>query len=146
VKLLTTTALFVASVILLGCGGDNSKVETAKEVLTSHKWYSSKNCENHQESNYFIFKDKQMTVITYDNPNFEGESVDETSALEYKEHEIYLTLDGEDGKCLVSSDSDKTWVSLQCVSLEGSGELTAALYKTKDDAIKNNKELCLEEE
>jgi hypothetical protein len=30
--------------------------------------------------------------------------------------------------------------------LEGSGELTAALYKTKDDAIKNNKELCLEEE
>jgi hypothetical protein len=136
----------VASVILLGCGGDNNKVETAKEVLTSHKWYSSKNCENHQESNHFIFTDKQMTVITYDNPNFEGEFVDETSALEYKEHEIYLTIDGEDGKCLVSSNSDKTWASLQCMSLEGSGELTEALYKTKDDAIKNNKELCQEEE
>jgi hypothetical protein len=143
-KLATTMALFATAIVIIGCGNSGAKEETAKEVLISGKWYSSQNCENHKESIQFTFSNNQLEVMSYDNPNFEGESTEESIDLEYKGSEIYLQIDGEDAKCLVSSGSDKEWASLRCVPVDESkgGEITTNLYKTKDKAIKNNTKLC----
>jgi hypothetical protein len=147
-KLLTILALFTTAVLTIGCGGGGVKVETAKEVLTSHKWYSSKNCEDIQESRQYTFSSNKVEIVTYDNPDFKDKGTKETHALEYKDHEIYLQVDGEDKKCLISSDSDKEWAILQCIPVDESeeGEKIVSLYKTKEEAINNNTELCEDKE
>jgi hypothetical protein len=145
-KLLTSISLLTASVFIIGCGGGSTKVENAKEILTSNKWYFSIACEedlDDRSSEVKFYSDKVVSKNYFDT-KFEDYDDTDTDKIKYTKKGFDIYDNGKkDTECLVSSDSTKKWVSIQCIDLEDDDtSIEIPLYKTKAEAIKNNKELC----
>jgi len=119
-------------------------IKYAKDILTSNKWYISKNCQDNNFSKEITFLDNSVSIKEYNNPNFQEEAYLSNLDITYEKHNIFIKIDGENSKCLVSTDSYYNWVSLSCIPANNIGDETKeiSMYKSSKEAIKNNKELC----